>query len=91
MNTEITEIRPVEMPITLKIAYYKIVVDYIELKSHANIRVIFYDDKQTVIRIENLRLDGSGYDAWNNDDYLIKYIELKYGFTPTDTEYEITK
>ena len=91
MDTSLIEVKPVEMPIVLQIAYYKIVVDHVELKSHANIRVIFFDNKQTVIRIENLRLDGVGYDQWTNDDYLIKYIELKYGFTPTDTEYEITK
>ena len=58
----------------------KINVTNIELNMSAIVRVELYSDDYKILDTNVFTLNGDEYNNWSNDDYLINYVCVKYGY-----------
>jgi hypothetical protein len=71
---------------SVNITSISINVNNIKPNSSANIKVIFYTDKQTSGGIANLVLSGSDYNDWgNDDDYIKNYVASQLNIVILDS------
>ena len=67
--------------ITLEAYKISIKVLYLELNNNAIIKVESFSQNNELIDTKQFDLNGSDYQNWNNDDFLIQYVCDKYGYS----------
>jgi hypothetical protein len=84
-----SDIVPFDKITTVKITSFKVDVVALQLNSSATFRVVLYGenyigntDNKVPIGVESILIDGDDYRQWSNDDdFVVKYIAKKLGFT----------
>ena len=56
-------------------------VIYIELNNYAVIGVKLFDCNSKLLDSHEIYLEGTDYNNWNNDDYLINYVCEKFNLS----------
>ena len=67
--------------INLEARKISIKVLYLELNTNAIIKVESFSENNELLNSKQFNLDGSDYNNWNNDDFLIQYVCDKYGYS----------
>ena len=67
--------------INLEARKISIKVLYLELNNNAIIKVESFSQNDELIDTKQFDLNGSDYQNWNNDDFLIQYVCDKYGYS----------
>jgi len=85
-SLNIPDVLPFVKSESINITSISINVNNIKPNSSANIKVIFYTDKQTSGGLTNLVLSGTDYNDWgNDDDYIKNYVASQLNIVILDS------
>ena len=85
-SLNIPDVFPFVKSESINITSISINVNNIKFNNSANIKVIFYTDKQTSGGITTLVLSGSDYNDWgNDDDYIKNYVASQLNIVIIDS------